>query len=105
MHRPDCAPTILPAPPGVPGEVVGVGFPAGAVVGAVVRVGVGVAALSALSTEVYAAFLLPPLPKSNGLSLERHESLSRTPHTVMPAQRATFMHAVVSPAYCDVDAL
>ena len=47
-----------------------------------------------------------PLPSnSSGLSLERHESLSRTPHTVMPMQRGTFMQAWVRPAYWVVDAL
>ena len=54
---------------------------------------------------MYAAFLLPPPSNSSGLSLERQESLSRTPQTVMPMQRGTFMHAWVSPAYWLVEAL
>jgi hypothetical protein len=65
----------------------------------------GAAALRALSTEVYAALLLPPPSNSSGLSLERQESLSRTPHTVMPTHRGTFTQAWVRPAYCEVDAL
>src|SRR3954447_21025942 len=50
-------------------------------------------AFSALSTEVYAAFLLPPPSNCSGVSEARHESGSRTPHTVMPTQRGTFRHA------------
>ncbi len=47
-----------------------------------------------------------PLPSnSSGLSLERHESLSRTPHTVMPMQRGTLTQAWVSPEYWLVEAL
>src|SRR4051794_10190479 len=98
MHRPDWAPTIRPPPVGG-GEVVVEGETVGEVVV------IGPAALRALSTEVYAAFLLPPPSNSSGLSLERHESLSRTPHTVMPRQRGTFMQAWVRPAYWVVDAL
>ena len=48
---------------------------------------------------------MPPPSNSSGLSLERHESLSRTPQTVMPTQRATLTQAWVSPAYWLVDAL
>lgn len=54
---------------------------------------------------MYAAFLLPPPSNSSGLSFERQESLSRTPHTVMPMQRGTFRHAWVSPAYWVVEEL
>jgi len=49
----------------------------------------GGAPFSALRTDVYAAFLLPLPSKSSGVSPERQESLSRTPHTVMPTQRET----------------
>ena len=56
----------------------------------IVVVGGGVApALSAFSTDVYAAFLLPPPSKRSGDSPLRHESLSRMPHTVMPLHRDT----------------
>src|ERR1700712_4043370 len=104
MQRPDWAPTIRPPPVG--GVLVGGVLVGGDVVGPVpVGEVVGPAALRALSTEVYAAFLLPLPSNSNGLSPERHESLSRTPHTVMPTQRDTFMQAWVSPAYCEVEAL
>ncbi len=48
MHRPDCTPTIVPEPPGVPGGVLDDWLTVGLTVGEVV----GVAALSALSTEV-----------------------------------------------------
>ena len=49
--------------------------------------------------------MLPEPSNSKGLSPERHESLSRTPHTVMPRQRGTFMHAWVRPAYWLVEEL
>src|SRR3954471_20172668 len=101
MQRPDCEPTISLVPPGALGDVLAVGLVVGLVVGDVV----GLAALRALRTDVYAAFLLPPPSNSSGLSPERHESLSRTPQTVMPTQRDTFMHAWVSPPYCDVEEL
>src|SRR4051812_9367242 len=88
MHRPDWLPTSRPSP-----------LPGGAVVGGEldgpVPVGPGVAAFRALRTEVYAAFLLPPPSNNSGLSLDRHESLSRTPHTVMPIHRGTLTHAWV----------
>src|SRR4051812_5526762 len=73
-------------------EVVGVGVDVGLDVG-LDEVGSGEVvvppAFSALSTLVYAAFLFPELSKSSGVPDERHESLSRTPHTVMPVQRET----------------
>ncbi len=70
MHRPDWAPTIRLAPL-VGGGVVGppVGVAVGVTVGVTVGVGSGVAALRALRTEVYAAFLLPLPSNSSGLSL------------------------------------
>src|SRR4051812_2701125 len=89
----------FPPPGGTVGDVEVVGD----VVGEVVVI--GPAALRALSTEVYAAFLLPPPSNSSGLSPERQESLSRTPQTVMPTQRGTLTQAWVSPAYWVVDAL
>ena len=51
--------------------------------------GPGPALFSASKVELYAAFLLPLQSNSSGVPLERHESQSRTPHTVMPLQRAT----------------
>src|SRR4051812_20211609 len=93
MHRPDWLPEIRPAPSRGGGVVVG-----GALDGPV-PVGPGVAALRAVRTEVYAAFLLPPPSNSRGLSLDRHESLSRTPQTVMPMHRGTLTQAWVRPAY------
>jgi len=50
---------------------------------------------SADRTAVYSLFLLPELSNSNGEPEERHESESRTPQTVIPAQRATFMQSLV----------
>src|SRR5659263_460012 len=67
--------------------------------GSVVGGGVVLDALSALSVEVYAAFLLPEASKSSGFAPVRHESLSRTPHTVMPVQRETARHALDTCAY------
>jgi len=53
-------------------------------------------AFSTSRTALYAAFLLPPPSNSSGFSPARQESLSRTPHTVMPTQRDTFRHALVT---------
>ncbi len=42
-----------------------------------------------------------PLPSnSSGVPDARHESVSRTPQTVMPVQRDTAMHAWTTPRYC-----
>src|SRR4051812_39228539 len=113
-----CVPFVsvgfFPQPAVVPGfgpAVVGPAVVGPAVVGpavgpaVVVGPDVGGAALSALRTDVYAAFLLPLPSNSRGLSLERHESLSRTPHTVMPMHRETAMHAWVRPWYWLVEEL
>ena len=44
--------------------------------------------------------MLPEPSKSSGAAaVPRHESVSRTPHVVMPLQRETFMQALVTPAY------
>ena len=55
-------------------------------------------ALSAFSTEVYAAFLLPVPSNSSGFSPVRQESLSRMPQTVMPVHRDTARQALVTVA-------
>ena len=61
--------------------------------------GGGVPLLSAVSTELYAAFLLPPPSNSSGDSPLRHESESRTPHTVIPMHRATARQSLTTLAY------
>src|SRR5581483_12476167 len=90
MHRPDWVPTISLAPP-AGGGLFGGGLFGGGLLGGGLfgggLLGPEVAALRALRTEVYAGFLLPLLSNSSGLSLERQESLSRTPQTVIPTQR------------------
>src|SRR5688572_13870377 len=82
----------LAAPPALIDKVPGTGVTVGPL-GVSVRVRVGVAlvgaALSALSTALYAAFFCPLELKSSGFCEARHESLSRTPQTVMPRQRET----------------
>src|SRR6185436_9830453 len=62
-------------------------------------------AFSASRIAVYAAFLLPPPSNGSGFSPERHESLSRTPHTVMPTQRGTLRQALVTLPYAVAGAL
>src|SRR6266540_578387 len=60
---------------------------------------------SASRTALYAGFLLPAPSKSSGFSPWRQESLSRTPQTVMPTQRGTFRHALVTLPYAVAGAL
>ena len=48
--------------------------------------------------------MLPLESNSSGVSLLRHESLSRMPHTVMPAQRETFMQSFTVLLYAVVPA-
>src|SRR5688572_6641682 len=91
MHRPDCTPTISEAElGGAEGDVVGPGEDG---------VGPGFALFSASSVELYAAFLLPLHSNSSGVPLERHESQSRTPHTVMPLHRATARQSLTTLRY------
>src|SRR5690349_102020 len=88
------------SPQTVPGVNVAVQVPepvTGAVDGELVGVVVP-PALSASRTDVYAAFLAPEPLNSSGFSPERHESLSRMPHTVTPVQRDTARHALVTVA-------
>src|SRR5690349_15829247 len=78
----------------------------GGVLGGVLVPGTVVeAALRALRTEPYAALGLLLRSNSSGFSLPRQESLSRTPHVVMPTQRGTFAQAWVRPWYWLLDAL
>src|SRR5262245_58366970 len=82
-----------PPPGGLDGGLFGGRLPAGVLGGVVGGLLTGVPEPSAVSTASYAGFLLPLLSNSSGFWPVRHESLSRMPHTVMPEQRATFMHA------------
>jgi hypothetical protein len=86
-------------PPG--GGVVGLP-PGGGVVGLPPP---GLPLFSAVRTASYAGFFWPLPLNSSGLSPDRHESESRTPHTVMPLQRETARQSLTTLRYASAGAL